>query len=74
MEPKEPNIPGRCARCLAPMTTRLASFFKDEVICMQCVDEESEVIAALKLGGAEPATYAGCGYLPGPSDLRHKVS
>jgi hypothetical protein len=46
------------------MKTGAASFFTEEYICPECVVAEEEQIARLRLRGIDPATLAGCGYLP----------
>jgi hypothetical protein len=46
------------------------SYFTEETICRECLNEERTVIARLRLQGVDPATLAGCGYLPYQEDPR----
>ena len=54
----------RCERCSRLLNVRVTSFFNEESICTHCLDEERDLIARLRLQGVDPATLAGCGYLP----------
>ncbi|HEX9841363.1 MAG TPA: hypothetical protein VGC20_01385 [bacterium] len=63
----------RCERCSSLMNVRTMSYFSEEVICEGCLAEERSLIARLRLRGIDPATLAGCGYLPfedDPGDVR----
>ena len=55
---------GRCDRCHRPMTTRVTSFFMEEVICMDCSHREGALISRLHRLGADLSALGGCGYLP----------
>ena len=55
---------GRCDRCHQPMTTRVTSFFMEEVICMDCSHREGALISRLHRLGADLSALGGCGYLP----------
>jgi hypothetical protein len=60
----------RCERCSRLMGVRAMSYFTEETICRECLNEERTVIARLRLQGVDPATLAGCGYLPYQEDPR----
>lgn len=54
----------RCERCSRLMSVHAMSYFNEESICPDCVAEERHLIGRLRLRGIDPATLAGCGYLP----------
>jgi hypothetical protein len=52
------------------MNVRAVSYFSGDAICPDCLAEERALIARLRLRGIDPATLAGCGYLPFEEDPR----
>lgn len=54
----------RCDRCARPMTSHIVSFFTEEAICMDCLQDERQLLARLRQQGVRVSTLAGCGYLP----------
>lgn len=66
----------RCERCSRLMTVRATSYFNEESVCPACLAEERELIARLRLHGIDPATLAGCGYVPqdDPDDVERRTS
>jgi hypothetical protein len=54
----------RCERCSRLIAVRTVSYFNEQTICLGCHGEERELLARLRSRGVDPATLAGCGYLP----------
>lgn len=59
----------RCERCSRVMAVRTVSYFNEESICMRCLAKERTLRARLRSRGIDPATLAGCGYLPREDEL-----
>ena len=55
-----------CDRCHAELQVRILSWFKDEIICEKCSDEEKLIKQRLneKEGKGADLKYERCGYLP----------
>jgi len=53
-----------CPRCNRQLKSRTMSWFTDEVICLTCSDEETDLKLALSNRGKDPASYEGCGKVP----------
>jgi len=54
----------RCDRCARLMNVRAVSFFNEESVCSDCLEEERELIMRLRLRGLDPVKLAGCGNVP----------
>lgn len=63
----------RCERCSRLMAVRTVSYFNEESICMRCLAEERALRARLSNRGIDPATLAGCGFLPREEELAGPV-
>lgn len=54
-----------CKRCNSKLPTgQYTSYFKDESICQNCVEDENYIIGKLEDNGIDYTIYEGCGYLP----------
>ena len=54
----------RCERCGRVMGVRTVSYFTEDSLCRGCMEEERALMARLRARGVDPATLAGCGYMP----------
>lgn len=62
-----------CDRCRKPMTSRIVSYFSEEMICMACLAAERRLLVTLRARGADLGALAGCGYLPRLGEERSAV-